>query len=508
MDVAKGWMDLASSVGGLAGPVGNRPNASGQHLTVLLGFFLSWKLVLLSFAVCGPGQGYDTSTSIVLEQSHRIQPRSWIAKLAERLVLRLVRWDAIYYTSASVSGQVYEQEWAFRSLFSKLTRGVQRVFFFALPSSPFVKHALAGIFVSLISHLCAVVVLYRLVYDLAPSTQEAKKRRLAFTTACLHVISPAGIFLLAPYSEATFALANFLGMLCYVKAVHNRHQPGINAHQFDAFWTIMAGVCFGLATMVRSNGILSGLIFLWDLFSIFRHMSQIFCMHSKKDVSRLLATVIGGLCVAFGFAFPQVMAYMEYCTAGNSRPWCSKVPPSIYTFVQDYYWDVGFLRYWKLSNLPLFVLAFPVGWLMAETSIPSLFQVHHINRVINGLTSADQRLQPYPPVPDTQEERVFEYVLPRFALPQLVLVALAATSFHCQIINRLSSGYPLWYFILAVELCLGDWDDKAKNRAQGLFRLFGNYDRIPSTRPEWVVRGMVIYAIVQTGLYASFLPPA
>lgn len=382
------------------------------------------------------------------------------------------------------------------------------MFFPTVPSSPFVKHALAGILVSQISHLCAVVILYRLVYNLAPSAEEARRRQLAFTTACLHVVSPAGIFLLAPYGEAMFALANFLGMLCYVKAVQHRLHTVTTAYRFDAFWTIMAGICFALATMVRSNGIFSGLIFLWDVLAIVPRAPHILCTRSKRDLTRLLAPVIAGLCVAFGFALPQSIAYIEYCTAGNSRPWCTKIPPSIYTFVQDHYWDVGFLRYWKLSNLPLFALAFPVGWLMTETSIPSLFQVHHINRVINGLTTADRRLQPYPPVPDTREERVFEYVLPRFALPQLLLVALAATSFHCQIINRISSGYPVWYFILAVELCLGDWDEKAKNRKQGLFRLFGNYDRIPSTRPEWVVRGMVIYAVVQTGLYASFLPPA
>ena len=42
----------------------------------------------------------------------------------------------------------------------------------------------------------------------------------------------------------------------------------------------------------------------------------------------------------------------------------------------------------------------------------------------------------------------------------------------------------------------------------GMFRLFNNYDKIPFARPEWVVRGFVMYAIVQGGLYAAFLPPA
>lgn len=72
------------------------------------------------------------------------------------------------------------------------------------------------------------------------------------------------------------------------------------------------------------------------------------------------------------------------------------------------------------------------------------------------------------------------------ALPQLVLALLALTSYHVQIITRLSSGYPLWYIWLAGRIC-----DTA-------------YHRISKA----VFRWMVIYTMVQAGLYASFLPPA
>ena len=70
------------------------------------------------------------------------------------------------------------------------------------------------------------------------------------------------------------------------------------------------------------------------------------------------------------------------------------------------------------------------------------------------------------------------------ALPQLVLAILALTSYHVQIITRISSGYPLWYIWLAAKAT-----DEPK-------------------RVAIVIRWMVIYALVQAGLYASFLPPA
>jgi phosphatidylinositol glycan class V len=79
-------------------------------------------------------------------------------------------------------------------------------------------------------------------------------------------------------------------------------------------------------------------------------------------------------------------------------------------------------------------------------------------------------------------------VLPQLALPQLVLAV--TTSFHVQIVNRLSSGYPIWYLVIA------GWISTSKNA--------GKIDKAP----EWVVRGIIMYCMIQSVLYASFLPPA
>ncbi len=70
------------------------------------------------------------------------------------------------------------------------------------------------------------------------------------------------------------------------------------------------------------------------------------------------------------------------------------------------------------------------------------------------------------------------------AVTQVVLAVLAFTSYHVQIITRLSSAYPLWYWWVAGLLVRGD---KTGGR---------------------VVVFMVVYAVVQGVLFASFLPPA
>jgi phosphatidylinositol glycan class V len=92
-------------------------------------------------------------------------------------------------------------------------------------------------------------------------------------------------------------------------------------------------------------------------------------------------------------------------------------------------------------------------------------------------------------------------ILVRLALPQLALASLAFTSFHVQIITRLSSGYPLWYMVLANEVLSTEETSKGSGK-----KSFLDFDR--QRLAKWTVRWMVIYAFVQGALFASFLPPA
>ena len=81
----------------------------------------------------------------------------------------------------------------------------------------------------------------------------------------------------------------------------------------------------------------------------------------------------------------------------------------------------------------------------------------------------------------------------RLSIPQLILALLALTTYHVQIITRLSSGYPVWYWWLASAI--------VNKRDLVLLGRKWNVSR-------GIVRWMVLYALVQGGLFASFLPPA
>lgn len=79
----------------------------------------------------------------------------------------------------------------------------------------------------------------------------------------------------------------------------------------------------------------------------------------------------------------------------------------------------------------------------------------------------------------------------RLAVPQGLLAIMAFTSYHVQIINRISSGYPLWYWWL-VSTAMDSLQDSRKSR------------RVLSVAAQ----AMVGYALIQGVLFGSFLPPA
>ena len=146
---------------------------------------------------------------------------------------------------------------------------------------------------------------------------------------------------------------------------------------------------------------------------------------------------------------------------------------------------VGFLNYWTISNIPLFILATPMLSILVCSSVWVL------RCYSSPEMSADEKkggsAEIHPPL------RINPAIALRLAIPQIILATLALTTYHVQIITRLSSGYPVWYWWLA-SLIL-------ENRYTSLM---GKKWSTACIISKW----MVIYAIVQGGLFASFLPPA
>ncbi|KAK7426574.1 ER membrane glycoprotein subunit of the GPI transamidase complex-like protein [Neonectria magnoliae] len=425
-----------------------------QPLLSLAAAFAAWKTFLLAIALAAAAApDYDTSTAVFFDAVYG--PAAAVPLLAARLT----RWDALYFVASAHRGYVYEQEWAFNAGLPALVRLLGGGFGSGSGSGSGVWEPGVAIAVAHASHLVAVLALYRLTIVVCAD------RRLAFVAAAIHIFSPAGLFLSAPYAESPFTCLSFVGDLLFALGV----KAGPDSLRRNAS-VAGAGVVFGLATTFRSNGLFGGLPFAVEAVQCLLAFAN---GPSFSKILRLVAPVLGGLFVAAGAIIPQAIAWMRYCGGNISeaelRPWCTRLIPSIYTFVQEEYWNVGFLRYWTPNQIPMFLLAGPMLTVLIKSGV-DVFQE----------PSRGLRLL----VPGAGEQnRTFVRTL---AVTQILLAVLAITNYHVQIISRLSSAYPVWYWWVAS--CMMDKQRQSWGYGIAVF--------------------IVMYASIQGGLFASFLPPA
>lgn len=159
-----------------------------------------------------------------------------------------------------------------------------------------------------------------------------RNQRLSLIAAVLHILSPAGLFLSSPYPESAFALLSFTGYLFLAKSLLGKSQTF--AHDVSL---VASGMWFGFACTFRSNGLFNGIPFAIAL------IHELSLPPTLSSIRRRCALLIGGSAIAIGFAAPQLIAYLTFCSVPSGselRPWCTSRLPSIYTFVQERYWSV------------------------------------------------------------------------------------------------------------------------------------------------------------------------
>jgi len=337
----------------------------------------------------------------------------------------------------------------------------------------------AAMLIANTSHLLSVLVLYKLAKTLTPAS---KNGSMPFVAATLHIISPAGLFLSAPYAESLFSLLQFSAILVYCWSTPGLASVGpITDHTSQRLlshdlYLLLSGFFFAIATTVRGNALFAGSIYAYDGMALLPHLLPL--PRDLRTVRHAIGVILAGLLILAGFAMPQILAYQEYCT-GNvalAPVWCSEIPPSIYAYVQSHYWVNGLFRYWTLSNLPLFILAAPMLAILCLSSVSAL-----------DPSSTVQSLLPIPTA----------NVLKRLGILQLVLASIVFTTANVQIITRIASAYPLLYIWIAQQI-----------QSEHHVSVKAEKSKTQTGYAQTITRWMIMYALIQGGLYASFLPPA
>ena len=208
--------------------------------------------------------------------------------------------------------------------------------------------ALVGAILAGVAHWASVVLLFWLGREVWGAGEDGKGRKVkgrgemvAFLGAVLHVFSPAGVFLCAPYAEGVFSLLSFLGFWGFVRAGRwvTEGQGGK-----AVVGMVGAGGVLGLACLMRGNGVLGGGVFLWMVVKQSWKGFELWRVGGKKAQWVLGSVMLGGvsgMLMGAIAAYPQYLAFVEYCAgkaSGQRRPWCDAWMPSIYAWVQKEYW--------------------------------------------------------------------------------------------------------------------------------------------------------------------------
>ncbi|XP_011837051.1 PREDICTED: GPI mannosyltransferase 2 [Mandrillus leucophaeus] len=374
----------------------------------------------------------------------RLAPSGFVDHLVDGLLGGLSRWDAEHFLFIAEHGYLYEHNFAFFPGFP-----------LALMVGTELLRPLRGLLSLRSCLLISVASLNFLFFMLAAVALHdlgclvLRCPRQAFYAALLFCLSPANVFLAAGYSEALFALLTFSAM---------------GQLERGRVWT--SGLLFAIATGVRSNGLVSvGFLMHSQCQGFFSSLTM---LNPLRQLFKLMASLfLSVFTLGLPFALFQYYAYTQFCLPGSARPipeplvqlavdkgyriaegneppWCFWDVPLIYSYIQDVYWNVGFLKYYELRQVPNFLLAAPVAILVVwatwtyVTTHPWLCLTLGLQRSKNNKTLEKPDLGFLSP-------KVFVYLV-----HAAVLLLFGGLCMHVQVLTRfLGSSTPIVYWFPA-----------------------------------------------------------
>uniref|UniRef100_A0A674E607 GPI mannosyltransferase 2 n=1 Tax=Salmo trutta TaxID=8032 RepID=A0A674E607_SALTR len=332
----------------------------------------------------------------------------------------LSHWDAEHFLFIAERGYLYEHNYAFFPLFPVILRGLAETILLPL-SGCLTLHGRLLLAVALGNSalfLLSVVALYGL------GCVVLQDRRLALVSSLLYCLTPANVFMMAGYSESLFAALTFGGLFLLERG-----------------YTLRACLALSIATAARANGLVN--------VGFLLHSK---CLHYIWIIARHMFTAaLGTAVIALPFLVFQYYGYRAFCTPSLSL---EQVYPALIQLAvdkgyRDVYWDVGFLRYFQLKQIPNFLLALP----MATLGVVAAYMYYRDNpaRCLRlGLWDRGANKRPDKPTPGFYSPRVFLYVV-----HATMLLGFGTFCMHVQVLTRfLSSASPVPFWISAHLLLL------------------------------------------------------
>ncbi|GAX21053.1 phosphatidylinositol glycan, class V [Fistulifera solaris] len=301
---------------------------------------------------------------------------------------------------------------------------------------------------------------------LSLSDCETWSRRVALLFVC----NPANVFFGTAYSEALCAALLCRGCRWALQMVLTNSVSNPNGMVPSTWWTMLGATGYWwLAALTRSNSTLyGGFLLLYGAGLVLRrHRGRWIWLRRSLAACYVLLLIV---LVAFGsMGWHNFRGYSMHCVqfTGVRPTWCEQGPWfNLYGYVQKTYWNVGFLRYYQVKQIPNFLLAGPIlllsalasnTWIKTSWTLLSDSRKSVSNRTISWIVDALQAFggEQRPTAPLLTPGEILQgspYLLGFYA----VLAAstlLALTIAHVQISTRLiCSSCPALYWFLAGAL--------------------------------------------------------
>lgn len=420
------------------------------------------------------------------------------------------RWDAQYFLHIAEYGYTYENVLAFFPLYPLCVRILGQLLLLALPMfSLRTVLLLSATLLNVVFFAKAAQTLYQL------SLLAFRSRTRAKAAAALFCVNPASVFFSAPYAE---------GLYCWMAfAFFRACLQGISVQQTFPL---------SLSILCRSNGLLNVAFLVYlslQRFLRHRNVTAFLTILSKSAVIVFFVLFHFALLNAYHFylfchhlhiRFPDhIRAYASVqglVLAGNRTegvsPWCTHAVPMAYAYVQDHYWDVGFLRYFQLKQIPNFVLAAPVVGVIACSCLAYLRRNRRYSLRL-GLFVDGSVLSPV---------THFDQVSFVFRVHAAALVLFCTLCIHVQVTTRmLASSSPLLYWLVADSLVFPSTVRPDDTRLHGTPKIFNLDEETDSVDTAYLMgvllgkgnrRGLAYlawslsYCVVGTALFCNHFP--
>lgn len=243
----------------------------------------------------------------------------------------------------------------------------------------------------------------------------------------------------------------------------------------------LATLLFTFAAHTRSNGALLATHIFYPL--IIHPLLFFITRTTPRPPLRIFSGVLFSGLILIPQYMHQIRGYMQYCLIADPQEWCEPMNnPNIYTHVQEVYWGItGPFSYWRISNLPNFLMAAPVVVLTMTFGFTFLLALY---RRIRNAIQGDSAILAF------MDSSTLIYTIPHILHLSGTIIVLLVMA-HVQIVLRVLSASTPAVAWAVVWLILRD-----KKHTTGL-----------KWGANWVAYALV-WGAISTVLWASFLPPA